>query len=71
MAAVTISISAGVDVGGARVSTLVESYPVLTGILTNPAIISGAGGDITLTVVYSMSRQRTRELPVDQPGLRW
>jgi hypothetical protein len=55
MAAVTISISAGVDVGGARVSTLVESYPVLTGITTNPAIISGAGSSITLSVLYSMS----------------
>ena len=55
MAAVTISISAGVDVGGARVSTLVESYPVLTGITTNPAIISGAGGTINLQVLYSMS----------------
>jgi hypothetical protein len=59
MAAVTINISAGVDVGGARVSTLVESYPVLTGITTNPAVISGAGGDITLTVLYSMSDNET------------
>jgi hypothetical protein len=55
MAAVTISISAGVDVGGARVSTLVESYPVISGITTDPAIISGASGSITLTVLYSMS----------------
>ena len=78
MAAVTISLSAGVDVGGARVSTLVESYPVLTGITTDPAIISGAydpnsphgpnNGSISLSVLYSMSDNEPARFKWTAPG---
>ena len=50
MAAVTISVSAGIDVGGARVSTLVESYPLITNVTANPTVIAPAG-TTTLNVV--------------------
>ena len=56
MASVTITVSTGPDNGGARVSTLFESYPVITNLTstpTAPAIVLLPGGGTTLMVVAS------------------
>jgi hypothetical protein len=50
MAAVTITVSAGVDVGGARVATLVESYPVIANVTANPTVIASPAGTTTVSV---------------------
>ena len=52
-ASVTITVSASPDTGGARVSTLFESYPVITNVTstpTAPTLFLLPGGGTTLTV---------------------
>ena len=60
MAAVTIQVSAGPDTGGARVSTLVESYPIITNVTSTPvapAAFLAAGGSTTLMVLATQPDQ--------------
>ncbi|HEX7598560.1 MAG TPA: hypothetical protein VF518_10130, partial [Polyangia bacterium] len=58
VAAVTITVGAGADVGGARVATVFESYPVITNI-TSSADFLTAGGTTQLAVVATMSDNET------------
>ncbi len=54
MAAATIALWAGPDVGGARVATLVQSYPVIQNIVATPVPPATAlllGGGVTLDVL--------------------
>ena len=60
MAAVTIKVSAAPDTGGARVSTLVESYPIITNVTSTPvapADFLAAGGSTTLMVLATSPDQ--------------
>jgi hypothetical protein len=54
MAAVTITVNAGADMGSARVTTLFESYPVITGITASPDFLT-VGVPSTLNMVVTMS----------------
>jgi hypothetical protein len=60
MTAVTIKVSAAPDTGGARVSTLVESYPIITNVTSTPvapASFLAAGGSTTLMVLATSPDQ--------------
>jgi hypothetical protein len=54
VASVTIAISAGGDNGSARISTVSQSYPVITSISASPDPTT-AGSPTTITMVSSMS----------------
>ena len=60
MAAVTITVSPPQDTGGARVGTLVESYPIITNVTSTPvapADFLAAGGSTILTVLATSPDQ--------------
>jgi hypothetical protein len=60
MAAVTIHVSAGQNTGAARVSTLVQSYPIITTMTSTPVAPAAdllAGGSTTLMVVATQPDQ--------------
>ena len=60
MAAVTIKVSAAPDTGGARVSTLVESHPIITNVTSTPVVPAAflaAGGSTTLMALATSPDQ--------------
>ena len=58
VASVTITVSAGPDVGAARVSTIFESYPVISNITSSVDPLS-AGATTNLNVLVTMSDAET------------